>query len=41
MTGFSVEHLQRFLNALDRDAEIVVKEKPKTQTRGGVRVTGA
>ncbi|HKK92613.1 MAG TPA: helix-turn-helix transcriptional regulator [Longimicrobiales bacterium] len=40
--GFSLERLMRFLNALDRDVEIVVRRRPRgrghAETR--VRVTG-
>lgn len=41
VTGFSVERLLRFLLALDRNVEIVVREKPTTQARGEVKVTAA
>ena len=37
-TGFSTGRLIQLLNALDRDVEIVVKEKAKKQGRGRVRV---
>lgn len=36
LDGFSVERIMRFLTALDRDVEIVVK--PKAQTRGRLKV---
>ena len=38
ITGFSLERLFRFLNALDRDVEIVVKSKPKTRKSARVKV---
>ena len=40
--GFSLERLVRFLNALDRDVEIVVRKRPRSRDRGQtkVRVTG-
>ncbi len=40
--GFSLERLVRFLNALDRDVEIVVKRRPRSRDRGRtkVRVSG-
>ncbi len=40
--GFSLERLVRFLNALDRDVEIVVKRRPRSRDRGKtmVRVSG-
>jgi predicted XRE-type DNA-binding protein len=40
--GFSLERLVRFLNALDRDVEIIVKRRPRTRDRGRtkVRVSG-
>lgn len=40
--GFSLERLVRFLNALDRDVEIVVRKRTRTRDRGRtkVRVTG-
>ena len=31
MDGFSVERLMHFLNALDRDVEIVVRKKPRSK----------
>ena len=36
--GFSLERLVRFLNALDRDVEIVVRRRPRTRDRGRTRV---
>lgn len=40
--GFSLERLVRFLNALDRDVEIVVRRRTRTRGPGRtrVRVTG-
>lgn len=40
--GFSLERLVRFLNALDRDVEIIVKRRPRNRDRGRtkVRVSG-
>ena len=31
LDGFSVERLMHFLNALDRDVEIVIREKPRSR----------
>lgn len=36
--GFSLERLVRFLNALDRDVEIVVRRRPRGRDRGRTRV---
>ena len=36
--GFSMERLVRFLNALDRDVEIVVKRRPRSRDHGQTRV---
>jgi len=41
LNGFSVERLIRFLNALDRDVEIVIKPKPRSRRRGQLRVKAA
>lgn|SRR6185295_7747388 len=41
LNGFSVERLIRFLNALDRDVEIVIKAKPRSRRRGQLRVKAA
>ena len=38
ITDFSLERLFRFLNALDRDVEIVVKSKPKTRKEAQIKV---
>ncbi len=39
--GFSVERLMRFLNALDRDVEIVIRRKPKSRKAARIHVTAA
>ncbi len=39
LAGFSMERLIRFLNALGRDVQIVVKPKPRSRDRGTTRVT--
>jgi hypothetical protein len=31
LDGFSVERLMHFLNALDRDVEIVIRKKPRSR----------
>lgn len=36
--GFSLERLVRFLNALDRDVEIVVRRRPRSRDHGRTRV---
>ncbi|MBI2863485.1 MAG: XRE family transcriptional regulator [Chloroflexi bacterium] len=38
LSGFSIDRLLRFLVALDRDVEILVKPKPRTRPRGRVDV---
>jgi predicted XRE-type DNA-binding protein len=38
LTGFSTDRLFRFLNALDRDIEIVIKPKPRSRRRASIRV---
>ena len=40
LDGFSLERLIRFLNALDRDVQIVVRPKPRSRTRATLTVTG-
>jgi predicted XRE-type DNA-binding protein len=40
LNGFSMERLIRFLNALDRDVQIIVTVKSKTSDRATVRVAG-
>jgi len=39
LDGFSMERLYRFLNAFDRDVEIVVKPKPKSRKAATLKVT--
>jgi predicted XRE-type DNA-binding protein len=39
LDGFSMERLYRFLNALGRDVEIVVRPKPKSRGEAKLRVT--
>ena len=41
LEGFSVERLLRFLNALGRDVEIVVRQKSKSRKPGKILVTAA
>ena len=41
LSGFSVERLIRFLNALNRDVEIVVSDKPRSRRRGRFVVRAA
>jgi len=41
LEGFSVERLLRFLNALDRDVEIVIRKKPRSRTAARIVVTEA
>jgi len=36
--GFSMERLVRFLNALDRDVEIVVRRRPRSRDHGQTKV---
>lgn len=38
LSGFSTERLFRFLNALGRDVEIVVKRKPKSRKEARITV---
>jgi predicted XRE-type DNA-binding protein len=40
LAGFSMERLIRFLNALDRDVQIVVSPKPRSREHATVKVTG-
>lgn len=40
LDGFSIERLIRYLNALDRDVQIVVSPKPRTRARATFKVTG-
>jgi predicted XRE-type DNA-binding protein len=39
LDGFSVERLMHFLNALDRDVEIVIRKKPRSRASGKIAVT--
>src|SRR5258708_9630530 len=39
LEGFSVERLIRFLTSLDQDAEIVIRNKPRTRRTGRLIVT--
>jgi len=41
LEGFSVGRLMHFLNALDRDVEIVIRRKPRSKRAARVVVTGA
>lgn len=41
LSKFSLERLISFLNALDRDVEIVVKRKPRGRKQARVRVAAA
>lgn len=41
LTGFSMDRLLRFLVALDRDVEIVIKPKARGRTAGRVNVIAA
>lgn len=41
LEGFSVERLMRFLNALGRDVQIVVRRKPRSRKPGRILVTAA
>ena len=41
LEGFSVERLLRFLNALDRDVEILIRRKRQTKRPGTILVTAA
>jgi predicted XRE-type DNA-binding protein len=36
--GFSMERLVRFLNALDRDVEIIVRRRPNSRDHGQTKV---
>lgn len=39
LDGFSVERLMHFLNALDRDVEIVIRKKPRSRRSARIMVT--
>jgi predicted XRE-type DNA-binding protein len=41
LQGFSVERLLHFLNALDRDVEIVIRKKPRSRKTARIVVTEA
>lgn len=41
LEGFSVERLMTFLNALDRDVEIVIRKKPRSRASGRISVVAA
>jgi predicted XRE-type DNA-binding protein len=41
LEGFSVERLLHFLNALDRDIEIVIRRKPRGRRPARIVVTAA
>jgi len=41
LDGFSVERLMKFLTALDRDVEIVIRRKSATRRAGTILVTAA
>ncbi len=41
LEGFSVERLMRFLNALGRDVEIVVRRRSKSRKPGRILVSAA
>jgi predicted XRE-type DNA-binding protein len=40
LEGFSVERLMHFLNALDRDVEIVIRKNPRSKRAARIVVTG-
>jgi len=40
LDGFSIERLIRYLNALDRDVQIVVSPKPRSRAHATLKVTG-
>jgi predicted XRE-type DNA-binding protein len=40
LEGFSVERLMHFLNALDRDVEIVIRKKPRSKRAARIVLTG-
>ncbi len=41
LEGFSAERLMHFLNALDRDVEIVIRRKPRSRRATTILVTAA
>jgi predicted XRE-type DNA-binding protein len=40
LEGFSIERLIRYLNALDRDVQIIVSPKPRSRGRATLKVSG-
>ena len=41
LEGFSAERLMRFLNALDRDVEIIIRRRPRARRLSRISVTAA
>jgi predicted XRE-type DNA-binding protein len=41
LEGFSVERLMNFLTALDRDVDIVIRRKPRSERAGRILVSAA
>jgi predicted XRE-type DNA-binding protein len=41
LDGFSVERLMKFVIALDRDVDIVIRRKPRSRKFGRIAVTAA
>jgi len=41
LEGFSVERLMRFLTSLNKDVEIIVRDRPRARRPGRVFVTAA
>ena len=41
LEGFSVERLMRFLTSLNKDVEIIIRNRPRARRRGRVFVTAA
>ena len=41
LEGFSVERLMNFLNALDRDVEIIIRSKPRSRKAARIVVIAA
>jgi predicted XRE-type DNA-binding protein len=41
LAGFSTDRLLRFLMALDRDVDIVIKRKPRSRKHGELRVVAS
>jgi len=40
LEGFSIERLIRYLNALDRDVQIIVSPKPRSRGQATLKVSG-